>query len=195
QVRIDGYIRDLSEDLVLIKTNKHTIEAVIDKLSLSPENLKDQVFKDNLKSRLADSIQQSLNLSEGMVVMAEVLDKEFAMPESPKKFTDHMFSERFACPVDNIQLSEIEPRTFSFNAPQGACPTCMGLGKILKVDPDLVFSPELTIMEGGILPFANMFEHETWYSRLVLKVCEETGINVRKPIKELSQEYLDILLN
>ena len=195
QVRIDGYVRDLSEDLVLIKTNKHTIEAVIDKLSLSPENLKDQIFKDNLKSRLADSIQQSLNLSEGMVVLSKILDKEFSMPESPKKFEDHMFSERFACPVDNIQLSEIEPRSFSFNSPQGACPTCMGLGKILKVDPELVFSPELTIMEGGILPFSTMFEHETWYSKLILKVCEETGINVRKPLGELSKEYLDILLN
>ncbi len=195
QVRIDGYIRDLSEDLVLIKTNKHTIEAVIDRLSLSPENLKDQIFKDNLRSRLTDSIQQSLNLSEGMVVLSQVLDKEFSMPEFPKKLEDHMFSERFACPVDNIQLAEIEPRSFSFNSPQGACITCMGLGKIMKVDPDLVFSPELTIMEGAILPFANMFEHETWYSRLILKVCEETGINVRKQIKELNKEYLDILLN
>lgn len=195
QVRVDGYIHDLSEDLILIKTNKHTIEAVIDKLSLSPANLKDQVFNDNLRSRLADSIQQSLNLSEGMVMLSQVQDSGFSMPEVPKKFKDHMFSERFACPVDNIQLSEIEPRSFSFNSPQGACPTCMGLGKILKVDPDLVFSPELTIMEGGIMPFSNMFEHETWYSRLILQVCAEVGINVRKPLGELGQAHLNILLN
>src|SRR5688572_8050930 len=129
QVRVDGYVHDLSEDLILIKTNKHTIEAVIDKLSLSPANIKDKVFKDNLKSRLSDSIQQALNLSEGNIILAQVQDTGFSMPESPKKFQDHMFSEKFACPVDNISISEIEPRTFSFNSPHGACPTCTGLGK------------------------------------------------------------------
>src|SRR3989344_4913194 len=120
QVRIDGYIHDLSEDLVLIKTNKHTIEAVVDKITdTSPE----------LKSRLSDSVQQALNLSEGLVVFAQVQDREFSMPVNPKKFHDHLFSERFSCPVDNISLPEIEPRTFSFNSPHGACPSCTGLGK------------------------------------------------------------------
>ncbi len=195
QVRIDGYVRDLSEDLVLIKTNKHTIEAVIDKIAFTIDSIQDTVFKDNLKSRLADSIQQSLNLSEGMVVLSKILDKEFSMPTSPKKFEDHMYSERFACPVDNIQLSEIEPRSFSFNSPQGACPTCMGLGKILKVDPELVFSPELTIMEGGILPFSTMFEHETWYGRLVLAMCKEVGISTNKQIKELTSSDKQIILD
>lgn len=187
QVRIDGFVRDLSEDLVLIKTNKHTIEGVIDRValtSMSPE----------LRGRLADSIQQALNLSEGIVVFARVLDKEFVMPPSPKKFEDHLFSERFACPVDNISLPEIEPRTFSFNSPQGACPTCTGLGKILKVEADLVFSPELTINEGGILPYANMLEHESWYGRTIIKVCEDNGINPRTPIKNLGEEQKTILL-
>ncbi|HKC04900.1 MAG TPA: excinuclease ABC subunit UvrA [Patescibacteria group bacterium] len=195
QVRIDGFIRDLSEDLVLIKTNKHTIEGVIDRIALAATSLKGDAARSELKGRLADSIQQALNLSEGIVVFAQVLDKEFAMPLSPKKFKDHLFSERFACPVDNISLPEIEPRTFSFNSPQGACPTCTGLGKILKVEPELVFSPELTINEGGILPFANMFEHETWYGRLIQKVCEENGIDVRLEIKDLSQKDKDVLLN
>jgi excinuclease ABC subunit A len=194
QIRLDGYIHDLSEDLVLIKTNKHTIEAVIDRLSVSPANLKDKVFYNNLKSRLADSIQQALNLAEGMVKLAQVLDKEFTMPVSPKKFEDHLFSERFACPIDNISLPEIEPRTFSFNSPQGACQTCTGLGKILKVEPDLIFSPELTIMEGGILPFSNMFEHETWYGRLIKQMCQENSIDMRKQIKDLPEEKKNILL-
>jgi excinuclease ABC subunit A len=195
QVRIDGFIHDLSEDIILIKTNKHTIEAVVDRISVSPTNLKDKVFYDNLKSRLADSTQQALNLSEGLVVFAQVLDREFQMPTNPKKFKDHLFSEKFACPLDNISLPEIEPRTFSFNSPQGACPTCSGLGKILKVDPELVFSPTLTIMEGGILPFANMFEHETWYSRVIRQMCEENGIDMRKPIKDLTEKEKNILLN
>ena len=193
QVRIDGFIHDLSEDLILIKTNKHSIDAVIDRIALT--SFKGESFKGELKGRLADSIQQALNLSEGVVVMAQVLDKEFTMPASPKKFEDHLYSERFACPIDNISLPEIEPRSFSFNSPQGACPTCTGLGKILKVEPDLVFSPELTITEGGILPFANMFERETWYGRTILRACEVQGINPRALIKDLSDKEKGILLN
>lgn len=194
QVRIDGYVHDLSEDLVLIKTNRHTIDAIIDRLALTADNFKSDSSRNELRNRLADSTQQALNLSEGLVVMGQVLDKEFTMPSSPKEFIDHLFSERFACPVDNISLPEIEPRTFSFNSPQGACPTCTGLGKILKVDPDLLFSPELTIMEGGILPFQNMFEHETWYGRLVKQVCQECQIDTSKPINQLTDEQKEIIL-
>jgi len=194
QVRIDGYVRDLSEDLVLIKTNKHTIEAVVDRLAFTIDTFKGSTFKAELKSRLADSIQQSLNLSEGLVILAQIEDKEFSMPTIPKKFIDHLFSERFSCPVDNISLPEIEPRIFSFNSPHGACPTCTGLGKILKVDPELIFSPELTINEGGVLPFANSFEHETWYGRLIKQVCLDNDINIRKPIKDFTQKEKDILL-
>jgi len=195
QVRIDGFVRDLSEDLVLIKTNKHTIEAVIDRLAFTIDSLRGQSSQADLKGRLADSIQQALNLSEGMVVLAQVLDKEFTLPVNPKKFADNLFSERFACPVDNISLPEIEPRTFSFNSPHGACTTCTGLGKILKADADLSLSPELSILEGGILPFSTMFEHDTWYSRLILKVCEEAGINTHVPISTFTEEQMKILLN
>lgn len=194
QVRVDGYIKDLSEDFTLIKTNKHTIEAVIDRISVSAKNLKDPVFAQNLKNRISESTEQSLKLSEGMVVVAEVLDKLPELPEIPKKFNDHLFSEKFSCPTDNINLPEIEPRTFSFNSPHGACPKCSGIGKILKVDPGLIFSDELSITEGGILPFANIFEHDTWYSRLILAVCEHYQIDARAPIKFLSPEQLEIIL-
>ena len=194
QVRIDEFVHDFSEDLVLIKTNKHSIEAVIDRLVFTISTFKGQAFKAELKSRLADSIQQSLNLSEGMVVLAQVKDKEFTMPTNPKVFTDHLFSERFACPVDNISLPEIEPRTFSFNSPHGACTTCTGLGKILKADAELAISPELSILEGGILPFSTMFEHDTWYSRLILSVCDEYKINTRIPMKDLAEDQIKILL-
>ncbi|HJY98982.1 MAG TPA: excinuclease ABC subunit UvrA [Patescibacteria group bacterium] len=194
QVRIDGYVYDLSQDTVLIKTNKHTIEAIIDRIAISSTQLKGKSAISELKSRLADSIQQSLNLSEGLVLLARVLDKEFSMPSNPKKFEDHLYSEKFACPIDNISFPEIEPRTFSFNSPQGACPTCAGLGKILKIDPDLVFADELTIKEGGILPFSNMFEHDSWYARTILAVCRESGISTSKKMSELSQSEREILL-
>ncbi|HJX59625.1 MAG TPA: excinuclease ABC subunit UvrA [Patescibacteria group bacterium] len=194
QLRVDGYIKDLSEDFVLIKTNKHTIEVVIDKLSLSLGNIRDKVFIDNLRSRLADSFQQALNLSEGNAVLAQIKDVGFEMPEYPKKFENHLFSEKFACPTDNIQIPEIEPRTFSFNSPHGACPSCSGLGKILKVEPSFIFAPEISITEGAILPFATMFEHDTWVSRLYLEVCKENGIDPKTPIKNLSSDEIDILL-
>ncbi|OGM15477.1 excinuclease ABC subunit A [Candidatus Woesebacteria bacterium RBG_19FT_COMBO_42_9] len=194
KVRVDGYIKDLSEELILIKTNKHSIEAVIDRISLTSSNLKDKIFEDNLKSRLADSIQQALNLSEGNVILAQVQDSGFEMPDFPKKFSDHLFSEKFACPVDNIQIPEIEPRTFSFNSPHGACPNCSGIGKILKVDPNLVFSDVLSVTEGGILPLGATFEHDTWFSRLILKVCQEHGIDARKPTGELTKDQKEIIL-
>lgn len=194
QARVDGYIKNLDEYLALIKTNKHSIDAVIDRIALTKKNLRDKTFLDNLKTRLSDSIQQSLNLSDGLVTISDVLDEGFSLPEFPKKFQDHLFSERFSCPIDNIEISEIEPRTFSFNSPYGACPKCTGLGRILKVDPDLVFSEEISISEGGILPFKNMFEHDTWFSRLLLQFCKEKGINPRINIGTLSKEQIELLL-
>ncbi|MFZ5932997.1 MAG: excinuclease ABC subunit UvrA [Patescibacteria group bacterium] len=194
RVRVDGYLKDLAEELILIKTNKHTIEVEVDRLSLSPKNLKDRLFSQNLKGRLGDSLRQALNLSDGNVVLAQVLDAGFEMPLFPKKFANHLFSEKFACPVDNIQLPEIEPRTFSFNSPHGACPSCSGIGKILKVDPNLVFSDELSVREGGILPLASMFEHDTWYSRIILTVCQEMGIDTRKALGQLTRKEKEILL-
>lgn len=193
-VRVDGVVKSLSEDFLLIKTNKHSIECVVDRISFSASNLKDLIFTENLRSRLSDSTEQALKLSDGNVILAQVLDKGFELPEYPKRFTDHLFSEKFACPVDNIQLPEVEPRTFSFNSPYGACPNCSGLGKILKVEPHLLFSEMLSITEGGILPFSSMFEHETWFSRIVFKMCEENKINPRAPISSMTKEQKNILL-
>ena len=193
QVRIDNRIYDLGDEPFLIKTNRHTIEVVIDRISFDKKNIKDKIFLENLKSRVRESSEQSLNLSDGLVIFSTVLDKDHSMPKHPKSFKDFLFSERFACPVDNIQIPEIEPRTFSFNSPHGACAKCDGIGKILKVNPDLVLAKEISITEGGILPFSNMFENNTWYSRLILKVCEENDIDPRIAIKYLSKENIDII--
>jgi excinuclease ABC subunit A len=194
QVRIDKKIKDLSDDFVLIKTNKHTIEAVIDRISFSPQDLKDAIFQKNLISRLTDSIQQSLKLSDGLVILAEVNDAAFSMPKYPKHFSDHLFSQMFACPIDNIQIAEIEPRTFSFNSPHGACNKCGGIGKIQIIDTNLAISPEISITEGGILPFANIFENDTWYARLILQVCAKNNINPKTPLKNLTKKQVNILL-
>lgn len=194
-VRIDGRVFDLSEEIVLIKTNKHSIDVVIDKLSIAGKDLGSDIYRENLRSRLSDSFSQSLNLSEGNVILSKVEDKSFEFPKSPKVFSDHLFSEKFACPVDNVSLSEIEPRTFSFNSPQGACENCSGLGKILKVEESLVFSKSLTIKEGAILPFSKVFENDTWYGRLLLTVCSINKIPVDVPLENLDNRCIEILLH
>ncbi len=195
RVRVDGVVKDLEDDFLLIKTNKHSIEVIIDRVGVAHKDIKNRVYKDNLKSRLSDSITQALQMSDGMVVVAEIKDKGYEIPDFPKDFEDHLFSEKFACPVDNISLPEIEPRTFSFNSPHGACPKCTGLGKIMVVNRKRVFSDELSIMEGGILPFSAVFEHDTWYSRLLVEVCNQNGINSHTAIKNLGKEEKELLLN
>ena len=196
KIRIDGVYKDLSEDFSLIKTNKHTIDVVVDKLSIETNKLnKDEKLRLSTKSRLFDSVSQALKLADGYLIVSEIKDSSFVIPDYPKDYIDHLFSEKFSCPKDNISLPEIEPRSFSFNSPHGACPTCTGLGKLLKVEPNLVFSLELSIMEGGILPFSSMFDHETWYAKTVVKMCDENKINPHVPIQELSESEINILLN
>ncbi|RJR28228.1 excinuclease ABC subunit UvrA [Candidatus Microgenomates bacterium] len=194
RVRIDGVVYDLEDDFVIIKTNKHSIDAIIDRISVESSQLKDEVSLSNFERRLTDAIEQALKLSDGLVLISEVKDLGFEMPDFPKKMEDHMYSEKFACPVDNIQLSEIEPRSFSFNSPHGACPACTGLGMVLKVDPKYVFAPELSIKEGGIIPYATIFEHDTWLARLILEVCLKNDINPNAPIKTLSASQKEIIL-
>ncbi len=196
QVRVDGQVIDIDSDIFLIKTNKHTIDVVIDKMTVDKKALKNNtdILFANLRTRIADAVEHAVNLSDGLVTVGVVEDAGFSLPQHPKKFIDHIFSEKFSCPVDNISLGEIEPRSFSFNSPHGACPTCTGLGKVLTVDPELVLSPDLSITEGGILPFARMFFHDTWFSRVFLTAAQVAGIDPRKPLRTLTQKQRDILL-
>jgi len=183
QARVDGKIIDLSEDILILKNNKHSIEVVIDRLILDKKTL------DENRSRVFESVENALKLSEGLVILAAVLDKSFDLPHKPKEMEDHLFSERFACPVDNISLPEIEPRMFSFNSPHGACPSCTGLGTLLKIDEKLILNPNLTISEGGILPYANTFTYDSWFSHKI-----QQFIPIRIPIKELNSHQKNLLL-
>lgn len=194
QVRIDNRIFDLDEDIVLIKTNKHTIESVVDRVSLEKRQLKTVLSISTIKSRLSQSIEQALQLADGLVVVTKVIDAAFDFPEHPKKFENHLFSERFACPVDNIQLPELEPRIFSFNSPHGACSTCLGLGTLLQVNPDLILNPRLSIEEGGILPYSRAFAQDTWSARILKTVAEENGISISAPIGSLNAQQREIIL-
>jgi excinuclease ABC subunit A len=186
KVRIDGKIYNVTDDIVLIKTNKHSIELVIDALVLS---------KDTDRTRISTDVEQALQFGEGEMIVTVVKDASFTMPEKPEKMEDHLYSEKFACPVDNISLSEVEPRIFSFNTPHGACPNCAGLGRVLDADPELIINDNLTINEGGIVPFFNIGSSDTWFSRTFKTFCEENGIQMNKRLNELSQEKKELLLN
>ena len=185
KARIDRKIYLLDEDFVLIKTNKHTIEAVIDQLVLQ---------KDTDRSRVITAVEQALNLGGGELTVSVIKDSGFSIPDKPQVMEDQFYSEKFACPVDNIFLPQIEPRVFSFNTPHGACPTCNGLGTTLTIDRDLVFNDNLSINEGGILPYINLLAHDTWFSRTFRVFCEKNNISMTKRLSEINDEQKTILL-
>jgi excinuclease ABC subunit A len=130
QVRIDGHFYELSQNLFLIKTNRHNIEVVVDRISLEAKKRKDK----SLWQRVLEGVEIALNLADGLMILLVVNDKNLVFPRQPKEIQEIMFSSRFACPVCNLSLPEIEPRLFSFNSPFGACPECNGLGIKLKID-------------------------------------------------------------
>lgn len=185
RARIDGKIFSLDEDFVLIKTNKHTIEAVIDRITID---------KSLERGRLLEAVEQGLKLGNGEVIIARVLDKSFEFPGKPEKLEDTFYSEKFACPVCGISISQIEPRLFSFNSPYGACPTCNGLGLIYAIDESLVFNDNLTISEGGILAFSNMYYQDTWLARTIRRALEINKIPLTILTQKLSAEQKQIVL-
>ena len=185
KVRIDKQIFSLDENFILIKTNKHTIEAIVDEVILT---------KDTDRLRIAEDVEKGLRLGGSELIASIIKDAGFNLPQKPRKMQDELFSEKFACPICGISMSEIEPRIFSFNTPHGACPTCNGLGTLLTVDRDLVFNNNLSISEGGILPYSNLFENETWFSRTLVKFCEENNIPLKKRFSEISEDKKELLL-
>ncbi len=132
-IRADNFLIDLYSEFSIAKTNKHNIDAVIDRVTVSKENFKKESIKE-LTDRLIDDVEQAMKLSNGLVVISEVVDPSFTFPENPKEMIDTLFSENYACPNCNISLPQIEPRLFSFNSPQGACSECKGLGSKFQID-------------------------------------------------------------
>ena len=194
RVRIDGKIYELDEDFVLLKNNKHTIEAVLDRFAVSKEIRKSaELWKDD-RSRLASALEQALKVADGLVTVAFVRDASISFPEKPTLFENFIFSEKFLCPNCGTSIPEIEPRLFSFNTPHGACPNCHGLGTLLKIDPERIMARSLSLNEGAIIPFARMFEHDTWFTRTVRVVVEEYGGSMREPFESLSGELQKVLL-
>ncbi|MFO8011654.1 MAG: excinuclease ABC subunit UvrA [Dehalococcoidia bacterium] len=174
RVRVDGEVRDLSDEFDLDKYKRHTIEVVVDRL-VSGDS--DQA------GRLADSVETALKIAGGVVLISILEGEEF------------LFSEHFACPVCGISIDEIEPRTFSFNSPHGACPECTGIGYKLEIDPDLVIpNKNLSLGAGAIIPWAKSGAMSPWYEHQIQELARECGFSTRIPVKELSGEQLDLIL-
>ncbi len=176
RVRVNGQVLDVNEDIKLDRYKQHTIEAVVDRLVIR--------HNDSDRSRIADSVETALKLGGGVVLVARQ-DAE-----------DLMFSEHFACPIDNISLGEIEPRTFSFNTPHGACPACMGLGTQMELDPDLIIpDKDLSLAEGAIR--ANGIDSgndESYFGKLIEAVAHKYHFSMDTPVRELTREQLDKIL-
>lgn len=167
RVRVDGVVYALDEFPELQKSYKHNIELVVDRLALTAE----------MRSRLSQSVEQALDLGQGVI---EILDADSDEVKT--------FSQRYAC-VDHpdVDIPELEPRLFSFNAPQGACPVCTGLGSRLEVDPELVFNNNLTISEGAIRPY-NRMNSDAWNMKRLASVAEAHGFSLKVPVGKLSDD-------
>ena len=173
RVRADGIIYDLSEDIKLEKNKKHTLDIVVDRL----------VIKEDIRSRLADSIETASKLTKGLVTIS-VVDGE-----------DLTFSQNYACPDHGVSINELSPRMFSFNNPFGACPKCTGLGVFMKVDPNLVIpNKELSINQGGIKASGWAMEGNTIAAMYFEALSKKYGFSLDEPICNLSDEIIDILL-
>ena len=178
RVRVDGNLYDLSEEIKLDKNKKHNIEIVIDRL----------IMKEGLRSRLTDSVENALKLAEGHLTIVTI-------PKTGESI-ELEFSQSYACETHNISFGDLEPRMFSFNNPQGACPHCAGIGDMRRIAVDrLIPNKQLSLRQGAIA--VNGFktlEEESWNGPLFMAVGERFGFDIDTPINKLSKENYNILL-
>jgi len=174
RARIDGEVRDLSDEIKLARMRWHNIEVVVDRLV---------VQADMDSGRLSDSVETALRLATGTIVVG--VDGG----------DDVLYSEHFACAHCDISISELEPRNFSFNTPYGACPTCAGLGFRLEVDPDLVIPDHsLSVNQGALAPWERNGTILGWFGDTIRSVAAHCGFSPDAPLSDLSPEHLDTLL-
>lgn len=195
RVRVDNTTYSVDDDIFLLKTNRHSISVIMDRLSIDKATLKDAAKVEELQSRLRQTIDQALELADGRVIVSQIFDPSLEFPDNPKDLHDQLYSQHLACPVCNISLPEIEPRIFSFNTPHGACPTCSGLGSLLKIDPEKIIAPDLTVSEGALIPLANALSTNSWYASQVKAVLEAHHADITTPFKFLPEAVQKILLH
>jgi len=188
RARVDGIIYDLDEFPELDKNLRHDIEIVVDRFVMSKD----------LLSRISQSVEQALEIGQGIIQILQITDNTTALGQSKidtKEEAILTFSQRYACPDHPDELiPELEPRLFSFNAPQGACPTCTGLGSRMEIDPALIFNPNLTIAEGAIRPY-NRVNQESWWLKRLSAVGARHNFSIHLPVKDLSEDALHKILH
>ena len=170
RARVDGVVHSLAEPPKLKKQEKHTIEVVVDRLTV----------KESAKRRLTDSVETALGLGGGLVVL-EFVDKAEDDPERERTFSEHL-----ACLYDDLSFEELEPRSFSFNSPYGACPECHGLGTKKEVDPELVITDEEASFEQGVIAPWSSGHNIEYFGRLVQALGDALGFTLKTPWKRLS---------
>lgn len=177
---IDGQLHELSEDISLARQKKHTIEVVVDRL----------VVKEGIRQRLTDSVETALRLGSGIIVI-DYVDKDEKDPSRRQPF-----SEKRSCPNGHeLELDEIEPRTFSFNAPYGACPECTGIGYKLEIDPELVIpDTEKSLGEGAVEPWSMSKTQSQYYGHLLDGLADELGFSIDTPWKDLPDTVREAVL-
>jgi excinuclease ABC subunit A len=172
RIKVDGETRLLEEEIVLDKKFKHTIEVVVDRL----------VMKDDLRTRLAQSVETAAALAEGLVVI-DVVDGESTT-----------YSQNFACPEHGVSLPELEPRIFSFNSPHGACARCTGLGAQQEIDPDLLVpDPSVSIADGALVPWAIGFS--TFYESVFQAIADRYEIDLTTPWEDMTDKQRSLFLH
>ena len=180
RVRIDGETRDLDDEIALDKNKRHDIDVVVDRL-IVPE----PGSEDAETSRIADSVETALKVGAGVMHVADYDSDE---PE-------RVFSEHFACPYDGTSIGELEPRTFSFNSPHGACSRCAGLGLEMQIDPALIIPDRSkSLADGAIEPWARSAAVGTWYTRILEGLADYLGFSMDTPVRDLSEDQLQAVL-
>ncbi len=201
RVRVNGQVRDVDDDIELDRYKMHTIEAVVDRLivharqgdidgdgSTPPDgDGADRPSGGMDRTRLADSVETALKLGGGIMMVSDVTDREISH--------DMLFSEHFACVHCGVSLPEIEPRTFSFNSPHGACPACTGLGTELEIDPDLVIPDRgKSLNQGAVEPWTREQSGDTYYRQLLEAAAKQEGIPLDVPVRDLLPSQVNHIL-
>jgi excinuclease ABC subunit A len=220
RVRVDGEQMDLAETWQLDKYKRHTIEVVVDRfvvhredVSAAGEGLAEDSATAGLaedfataglaedsataapaterpdSARLADSVETALRLGEGVMMIAPV-PRDGETPQ----FEERRYSERYSCPYDGTTVDELEPRSFSFNSPHGACPSCTGIGSRLEIDPERVVNKNLSLAKGALVPWARLPMEGSWHGKIIEAVCAEHGWDFNAPVKTLPPEALEYIL-
>ena len=187
RARVDGTVYNLDEEISLDRYKIHTIESVVDRLVISHAG--SEVEQTANLTRLTDSVETALKFGDGYLTIQ-------ILTEKAENNQDQHFSEHLACPEHGISIPEIEPRTFSFNTPHGACPDCQGLGKKLEIDPDRVVDCEKSLEDGAIvaMEWANTKDEGGYYWQILNAVAHNFHVDMNKPFGELPQEQQDMVL-